>query len=42
VRNRYTDETVDQWLVARESLMEDAAVRQVFNNDFTARLGLAN
>ena len=42
VRNRYGDETVDQWLVARESLMEDAAVRQVFNNDFTARLGLAN
>ena len=42
VRNRYGEETVDQWLVARESLMEDAAVRQVFNNDFTARLGLAN
>ena len=42
VRNRYGAERVDQWLAARESLMGDAAVRQVFNNDFTARLGLAN
>jgi hypothetical protein len=42
VRNRYGGEAVDQWLAARETLLENAAVRQVFNNDFMARLGLAN
>jgi hypothetical protein len=42
VRNRYGGETVDQWLAARHTLMENAVVRQLFKNEFTAGLGLAN
>jgi hypothetical protein len=41
VRNRY-GAAVDQWLVSRKTLLESAAVRQVFDNQFTAALGLAN
>src|SRR5687768_5456264 len=42
VRDRYGDSTVDQWLASRETLLENAAVRQIFNNEFTAGVGLAN
>ncbi|PTR16239.1 FAD binding domain-containing protein [Nitrosospira sp. Nsp2] len=42
VRNRYGGEAVDQWLAARHTLMENAVVRQIFTNEFTAELGLAN
>jgi hypothetical protein len=41
VRDRY-GASVDQWLASRETLLESAAVRQVFDNQFTAALGLAN
>jgi hypothetical protein len=41
VRNRY-GASVDQWLASRETLLESAAVRRVFDNQFTAALGLAN
>jgi hypothetical protein len=42
VRNRYGDAAVDQWLASRETLLENAAVRKIFNNDFTAGVGLTN
>jgi hypothetical protein len=42
VRDRYGDSTVDQWLSSRETLLENPAVRQIFNNEFTAGVGLAN
>lgn len=42
VRDRYGDSAVDQWLASRETLLESAAVRQIFNNDFTTGVGLAN
>ena len=42
VRNRYGDAAVDQWITSRDTLMESAAVRQIFNNAFTAGLGLAS
>ena len=42
VRDRYGDTAVDQWLASRETLLESAAVRQIFNNDFTTGVGLAN
>ena len=42
VRNRYGDAAVDQWITSRDALMESAAVRQIFNNAFTAGLGLAS
>jgi hypothetical protein len=41
VHNRY-GAAVDQWLTSRNTLLESAMVRQVFDNDFTAALGLAN
>jgi hypothetical protein len=41
VRNRY-GAAVDQWLTSRNTLLESAMVRQVFDNHFTAALGLAN
>lgn len=42
VRERYGDSTVTQWLASRAALLESEAVRRIFNNDFTTRLGLAN
>lgn len=42
VRERYGDAAVDQWLASRETLLESAAVRRIFNNDFTVSVGLAN
>lgn len=42
VRNLYGDKVVDQWLASRKTLLESEAVRQIFNNDFTSNLGLAN
>ncbi|MEO5654458.1 MAG: FAD-binding protein [Nitrosospira sp.] len=42
VRNRYGDAAVDHWLASRETLLESAAVRKIFNNDFTVSVGLAN
>ena len=42
VRSRYGDATVDQWIASRRILLENAAVRQIFNNSFTTRVGLAN
>jgi hypothetical protein len=42
VRNRYGDTAVDQWIASRDTLMESAAVRQIFNNAFTLGLGLAS
>ena len=41
VRQRYGDAAVDQWIAARETLLENAEVRKVFANDFLARMGLA-
>ena len=41
VRQRYGDATVDQWIGAREALLENAEVRKVFTNDFLSNLGLA-
>jgi hypothetical protein len=40
VRNRY-GAAVDQWIAARETLLETPAVRQVFSNPFMTDLGLA-
>ncbi len=40
VRNRY-GASVDDWIAAREDLLENADVRQVFTNDFIKNLGLA-
>jgi hypothetical protein len=42
VRRSYGDAAVDQWIASRAALLEDAAVRQVFSNPFTASLGLAS
>jgi hypothetical protein len=42
VRNCYGDVSVDHWLASRETLLESAAVRKIFNNDFTAGVGLTN
>ena len=42
VRDRYGNSAVDQWLASRETLLENPAVRQIFNNEFTAGVGLAN
>lgn len=41
VRDRYGDAAVDQWIGAREALLENAEVRNVFANDFITNLGLA-
>lgn len=41
VRSRYGDAAVDQWIASRATLLENAAVRQIFNNGFTASVGLA-
>jgi hypothetical protein len=41
VRNQY-GAAIDQWLDSRKKLLENPAVRQVFNNGFTTALGLAN
>jgi len=41
VRNRYGDAAVDQWLASRKTLLDDAAVQQVFTNDFMKAVGLA-
>ena len=41
VRQRYGDAAVDQWIAARETLLENAEVRKVFAHDFLARMGLA-
>jgi len=41
VRDRYGDAAVDQWIAAREALLENAEVRNVFANDFITNLGLA-
>jgi hypothetical protein len=41
VRNCYGDAAVDQWLASRKTLLEDAAVRQIFINDFMKAVGLA-
>ena len=40
VRSRY-GAAVDDWIAAREDLLENAEVRQVFANDFIRNLGLA-
>jgi hypothetical protein len=42
VRNCYGDAAVDHWPASRETLLESAAVRKIFNNDFTVNAGLAN
>ena len=42
VRNRYGGAAVDQWLASRKTLLPDAKVRQIFNNDFMRRIGLVN
>ena len=42
LRNRYGDAAVDQWIASREALLESAAVRKTFTNDFIANLGLAS
>lgn len=42
VRNRYGDAAVDQWIASRETLLENAAVRRIFNNSFTTSVGLAS
>ena len=41
VRQRYGDAAVDQWIGARETLLENAEVRQVFANEFITDLELA-
>lgn len=41
VRSRYGDAAVDQWIASRATLLENATVRQIFNNGFTASVGLA-
>ena len=41
VRDRYGNAAVDQWISARETLLESAEVRQVFTNPFIRQLGLA-
>lgn len=41
VRNRY-GAAVDQWLTNRNTLLESAMVREIFDNGFTATLELTS
>jgi len=42
VRKSYGDANVAKWIASREAVLESAAVRQVFNNTFMAKLGLTS
>jgi hypothetical protein len=41
VRNRY-GAAVDQWLTSRNTLLENAMVREIFDNGFTTTLELTS
>ncbi|MCZ6565903.1 MAG: FAD-binding protein [Gammaproteobacteria bacterium] len=42
VRERFGNNVVDQWIASRHRLLDDANVRQLFNNSFMTQLGLAS
>jgi len=42
VRERFGNNVVDQWIASRHQLLDDANLRQLFNNSFMTQLGLAS
>ncbi len=42
VRKSYGNNAVDQWIASRHQLLDDTNLRQLFNNSFMTRLGLAS